>query len=62
MKIPGWVMLGAVGVVVLVGLEMTKPDNTPPPPTTTDAFFDAAGGGVLSTLHIMLEHGLAVNV
>ena len=62
MKIPWWVLLCAVGVLVLVVLEMTKPDNTPPPPTTTDAFFDAAGGGDLNTVQTMLENGLDVNV
>ena len=62
MKIPGWVLFGAAGVLVLVVLEMTKPDNTPPPPTTTDAFFDAAGGGDLNTIQIMLENGIDVNV
>ena len=62
MKIPGWVILGAAGVLVLVVLEMTKPDNTPPPPTTTDAFFDAAGSGDLKTIQVMLENGIDVNL
>jgi len=62
MKIPGWVMLGAVGVLVLVVLELTKPDNTPPPPTTMDAFFDAAAGGDLQTIQSLLENGIDVNI
>lgn len=62
MKIPGWVMLSAVGVLVLVVLELTKPDNTPPPPTTTEAFLGAAGGGDLQTIQSLLENGIDVNV
>lgn len=62
MNIPGWVVLGAVGVLALIVLELTKPDNTPPPPTTMDAFFDAAAGGNLQTIQSLLENGIDVNI
>lgn len=61
MHISRWVLFGAVGVLVLLALEWTKPDDTPPPLTTRDAFFDAAGAGDIATLRTMLENGTDVN-
>lgn len=61
MNISRWVVFGAVGVLVLIVLELTKSDDTPPPPTTMDAFFDAAGAGDIATIQTMLENGTDVN-
>ena len=61
MNISRWVVLGVAGVLVLLALEWTKPDNTPPPPSTADAFFDAAGAGDIATIRTMLENGTDVN-
>ena len=61
MNISRWILLAGAGVLVLVWLELTKPDSDPPPPSQEAAFFNAAGSGDVAALESMINSGVDVN-
>lgn len=61
MNILRWILLAGAGVLVLVWLELNKPDGEPSPPSQEAAFFNAAGSGDVMTLESMLNSGVDVN-
>lgn len=62
MNISRWILLAGAGVLVLVWLELNKPDPEPQTLAPQAAFFDAAGSGDVATLESMLNSGVDVNV